>query len=119
MSYKKNKLWGCLTTPERVERLARRYPHFYANPRYCLVISKSRPRDMVEMTEEFIAVLTERDWKWISEEAEIIRAEEETEYYDDFQVFQNDFIERFEKELRIKREEMSNGDEETSGNPTE
>ena len=63
--FKKNKIWGALTTAENIERY-KNYPFFFANSNHCLIISDEQPKGTVEMTEEFIERFRQDDWAWLN-----------------------------------------------------
>ena len=97
-----NKLWVCRSTAENIAR-AEKYEYFKANEKYCLVITDDTPEKMAEVTAEAAKSLTMQDWTWIKAVGEKIKAEQE---YALFQRQQEEFLERFENELKGR---MTNG----------
>lgn len=106
-AFKENKIWGCVTTSEAVEKLSD-YPHFFANSDHCLVISDTKPLDMVEMTDEYIALFQEDDWNWINSIIPEIQEEQKEKYPEEaakLEKEEKEFLERFKKELAKWRDE--------------
>ena len=72
---RKNKIWGCITTSDAVERLSK-YKYFFANANHCLVISDEQPDGTVQMTDEFIERFKADDWQWIDSVIDEVRREQ-------------------------------------------
>ena len=72
---RENKIWGCITTNEAVERLSN-YKYFFANQNHCLVISDEQPEGTVQMTEEFIERFKADDWQWLDSVIDDVRREQ-------------------------------------------
>lgn len=106
--YPTNRLWGGLPTEKNLA-LADRYPHFYANSDHILVISEERPDGLVEMNGKFEDALDAQDWRWILEQREALLREQEAKTGTTFEEVGNDFLNRFEAELKARREEIANG----------
>lgn len=106
-----NRLWVCRSTAENIER-AEKYEYFKANEKYCLVITDDTPEKMAEVTAEAAKSLTMQDWAWIKAVGERIKAEQE---YAEFQRQTDEFISRFEEELKNAKERMTNGRDPGSG----
>lgn len=106
-----NKLWVCRSTAENIAR-AEKYEYFKANEKYCLVITDDTPEKMAEVTAEAAKSLTMQDWAWIKAVGERIKAEKE---YAEFQRQTDEFISRFEEELKNAKERMTNGRDPGSG----
>ena len=72
---KKNKIWGCITTSEAIERLCN-FKFFFANANHCLVIADEQPEGTVEMTSEFIERFKADDWQWLESVIDEVRQEQ-------------------------------------------
>ena len=106
-AFNKNKLWGCITSSETVERLSH-YPHFFANEDHCLVIADEQPAGTVEMTEEFLHLFVEDDWGWINSVLTKVRKEQLEKYPEEAELLEKqdqEFLERFKAELTKWRNE--------------
>lgn len=101
-----NKLWVCRSTAENIAR-AEKYEYFKANEKYCLVITDEKPEKMAEVTVEAAKSLTMQDWTWIKAVGEKIKAEQE---YEAFQRKQEEFLKRFEEELKERMVDGGNPD---------
>lgn len=99
-----NKLWICRSTAENIAR-AEKYEYFKANERYCLIITDETPDKMAEVTVEAAKSLTMQDWTWIKAVGERIKVDRE---YAEFQREQNEFLERFEAELKGRMTDAGN-----------
>jgi len=105
---RENRLWGGLLTEENLS-LADDYPWFYANTDHVLVVSPEKPRGLVEMDEAFLPLLQTDDWEWLfSIQNELLR-EQEKQYREEFAAWQEGFLQRFEKELKARKEEAERG----------
>ena len=91
-----NKLWVCRSTAENITR-AEKYEYFKANDKYCLIITDETPERMAEVTAEAAQSLTMQDLAWIKSVGEKIKADKE---YAEFQRQQQEFLKRFEEELK-------------------
>lgn len=100
-----NKLWVCRSTAENIER-AEKYEYFKANERYCLVITDETPEKMAEVSGDAAKSLTQQDWAWITAVGEKIKADKE---YEEFTRQTEDFLNRFEAELKKKKEGLTDG----------
>ena len=96
---KANKLWVAQTNSLALA-LAETHPHAYANADHCLYIASECPYGAVEVTDALIPYLTESDWAWIYAESDKIRQEQEEQYHEEIQRAQEEFLARFEKELK-------------------
>lgn len=96
---KANKLWVAQTNSLALA-LAEAHPHAYANADHCLYIASECPYGAVEVTDALIPYLTESDWAWIYAESDKIRQEQEEQYHEEIQRAQEEFLARFEKELK-------------------
>lgn len=101
---KANKLWVAQTN-SRALALAETHPHAYANADHCLYIASECPYGAVEVTDALIPYLTESDWAWIYAESDKIRQEQEEQYHEEIQRAQEEFLARFEKELKAAGDE--------------
>lgn len=101
---KANKLWVAQTNSLALA-LAEAHPHAYANADHCLYIASECPYGAVEVTDALIPYLTERDWVWIYAESDKIRQEQEEQYHEEIQRAQEEFLARFEKELKAAGDE--------------
>lgn len=101
---KANKLWVAQTNSLALA-LAETHPHAYANADHCLYIATECPYGAVEVTDALIPYLTERDWAWIYAESDKIRQEQEELYREEIQRAQEEFLARFEKELKAAGDE--------------
>ena len=108
MSYPMNKLWGGLPTEKNME-LAERYPHFYANRDHVLVISTEKPDGLVEISGELEDALDPQDWRWLIEERDVLLKEQKREYEAEIGKMGNEFLDKFEAELKARREMTANG----------
>ena len=99
-----NKLWVAQTNSLALA-LAEAHPHAYANADHCLYIASECPYGAVEVTDALIPYLTERDWVWIYAESDKIRQEQEEQYHEEIQRAQEEFLARFEKELKAAGDE--------------
>lgn len=105
---KKNKIWGCITTCEAVERLSK-YKFFFANANHCLVIASEQPEGTVLMTDEFIRRFQTDDWQWINSVIGEVR-KDQIENNPELAKKQNEeFLERFRKGLLEWRAENGGG----------
>jgi hypothetical protein len=95
---RKNRIWGCITTSEAIERLSS-YEYFFANANHCLVISDEQPKGTVLMTEEFIERFKTDDWMWIDSIIDSIRREQ-LEKYPELAEEKNKSDEEFLKRFR-------------------
>lgn len=105
--FKKNKIWGCITTSENVERLSQ-YPFFFANDDHCLVVSDVQPTETVEMTEEYFSLFKEDDWNWIYSIIPMVEEEQKRKYPEETAILEKrekDFLKRFKEELSKWRDE--------------
>ena len=95
-----NKLYGLPVSIDNLVYLERN-AHSFANHDHILIISPNKPCDSaVELTEEDYKLLQEDDWEWIAKTSDIIREEQEEKYHEQIVKKQNDFLDRFEDELR-------------------
>lgn len=101
---KANKLWVAQTNSLALA-LAETHPHAYANADHCLYIASECPYGAVEVTDALIPYLTESDWAWIYAESDKIRQEQEEQYHEEIQRAQEEFLARFEKELKAAGDE--------------
>lgn len=101
---KANKLWVAQTNSLALA-LAETHPHAYANADHCLYIATECPYGAVEVTDALIPYLTESDWAWIYAESDKIRQEQEELYREEIQRAQEEFLARFEKELKAAGDE--------------
>lgn len=101
---KANKLWVAQTNSLALA-LAETHPHAYANADHCLYIGAEKPEGAVEVTDALIPYLTESDWAWIYAESDKIRQEQEELYHEEIQRAQEEFLARFEKELKAAGDE--------------
>lgn len=101
---KANKLWVAQTNSLALA-LAETHPHAYANADHCLYIASECPCGAVEVTDALIPYLTESDWAWIYAESDKIRQEQEEQYHEEIQRAQEEFLARFEKELKAAGDE--------------
>lgn len=103
--YKPNKIWGCITTSEAIERL-HKHPFFFANQNHILVISDEQPEGTVEMTEEFIKRFKADDWQFINSVVDEIRRAQMEAYPEEAQKmteYNEEFLKRFREELEAVR----------------
>ncbi|PWM20100.1 MAG: hypothetical protein DBX49_01220 [Clostridia bacterium] len=105
----KNKLWGFPFTPENL-KTARAYPHFYACGDHCLIISPTRPEGAQEIGESLYPWLTVEDWNWIFRESDCIRQEQEAAYHGELLAAQEEFLRKFEENLKAARKAEMRGD---------
>lgn len=108
---KLNKIWGCITTSEAIERLCG-YRFFFANSNHCLVISDEQPEGTVLMTEEFMERFKADDWRWIDSVIDDVRKEQlekHKELADKKEKQDEEFLERFRKSLIDWRAEHGRG----------
>lgn len=109
--FKKNKIWGCITTNEAIERLSE-YKFFFANANHCLVISDEQPEGTVEMTDEFIKRFKEDDWMWITSIIDLVRKEQidnNPNLAKEMEKQNEEFLARFRKGLVEWRETNGRG----------
>ena len=102
---RKNKLWGCITTSEAIEKL-KEYQYFFANADHILVISDEQPDGMVEMTDEYIKLFKSDDWMFLNAVVDTVRREQLEKYPEEAEKLlqeQNEFIMRFRHELEEMR----------------
>lgn len=103
--FKKNKIWGCLSTVDNINRL-RTYPFFYANSDHCLVIADEQPAGTVEMTQEFMERFKADDWLWISRVIGRVQKEQEEKYpeaAEELEKENQEFLEKFRSNLEAWR----------------
>lgn len=103
----KNRLWGGASTPENLKYI-RRFPHHFANEDHCLVVSDRKPRRFIEMTDEFLKRFGPDDWRWVYGLTDEILERELREDPDRGRaalIEQSAFLERFEEELKRRREQ--------------
>lgn len=103
--YKPNKIWGCVTTSEAIERLQYN-PFFFANQDHILVISDEQPQGTIEMTEEFIKRFKADDWQFLNSVVNDVRKEQLEKYPEEaeqVEQYNEEFLERFKKELEAVR----------------
>lgn len=108
---KTNKLWVAQTNSLALA-LAECHPHAYANADHCLYIATECPYGAVEVTDALIPYLTESDWAWIYAESDKIRQEQEEQYHEEIQRAQEEFLARFEADLKSAIAEGENGEPE-------
>lgn len=109
--FKKNKIWGCITTTEAIERLCE-YKYFFANANHCLVISDEQPEGTVEMTEEFIERFKEDDWLWLTSVIDMVRKDQIDNYpelAEEQEKINEEFLKNFRKGLTEWRAEHGRG----------
>lgn len=98
---KRNKIWGCITTAEAVERLSKNR-FFFANSNHILVISDERPEGTVEMTEEYLKCFKTDDWMFINSVLNDVRKDQLERYPEEAEKLAEEetaFLERFRQEL--------------------
>lgn len=103
---RKNKIWGCITTSEAINRLSS-YKYFFANANHCLVISDEQPEGTVLMTDEFIKRFKADDWLWIDSVIDEVRREQlekNPELAEKKKEEEKDFLNRFRQGLIEWRE---------------
>lgn len=108
---RKNRIWGCITTSEAIERLSS-YKYFFANANHCLVVSDEQPEGTVLMTEEFIERFKEDDWLWIDTIIDGIRREQLDKYpeiAEEKNKSDEEFLKRFRQGLIDWRAENDRG----------
>ena len=109
--FKKNKIWGCITTSEAIDRLCG-YKYFFANANHCLVISDEQPEGTVEMTDEFMKRFQMDDWAWIFSVVDFVRKEQldkNPELAEEMEKKNEEFLDRFHKGLIEWREANGRG----------
>lgn len=112
--FKKNKIWGALTTAENIERY-KNYPFFFANSNHCLIISDEQPKGTVEMTEEFIERFRQDDWAWLNSVIGKVQQAQLKQYPEEAKELEKkneEFLKRFRVELEAWRKRNESGDEE-------
>lgn len=105
-AFKKNKIWGCMSTVDNINRL-RTYPFFFANSNHCLVITDDQPEGTVEMTEEFQERFKADDWLWIYSVLGRVQKAQEEKYPEaakELEIENQAFIKRFRDNLEAWRE---------------
>lgn len=117
---KKNKLWVLPTTAKALEECEIR-PHSYGNADHCLFIGPEGPASSREVTGDLVEYLTDADWRWIYAESDKIRAEQEAIYQAKVEKEREDFLKRFDEELKkaMAEESTSEPEKERDGGSAE